>query len=90
MGDQLDDLGLREVLAHLRPERVVDLLVVDSELLGESEPGPLPRAEEIRALVVDRGDLRFGRPRMPGPGIAQGESVSAGVEAGDLDPHQLA
>src|SRR4030095_13299847 len=26
---------------------------------------------------------------MPGPGIAQGESVSAGVEAGDLDPYQL-
>ena len=27
---------------------------------------------------------------MPGPGIAQGESVAAGVEAGDLHPHQLA
>src|SRR5207245_1882224 len=37
-----------------------------------------------------RGDLRFGRPRMPSPGIAQGESVAAAVEAGDLDPDQLA
>ena len=27
---------------------------------------------------------------MPGPGIAQGESISAGVQPGDLDPHQLA
>src|SRR2546429_174498 len=27
---------------------------------------------------------------MPGPGIAQGESVAAAVEAGDLDPDQLA
>ena len=47
MGDQLDDLGLREVAAHLRPERVVDLLVVDGELLGEPEGGPLARAQEV-------------------------------------------
>ena len=45
--------------------------------------------QQIRALVVDRGDLGLGRPRMPGPGIAQGESVATGVEARNLDPHQL-
>src|SRR5262249_59841729 len=27
---------------------------------------------------------------MPGPGIAYGQSVAAGVEAGDLDPDELA
>src|SRR5439155_25828591 len=30
------------------------------------------------------------RPRMPGPGIAKSESVTTGVQPGDLDPHQLA
>ena len=68
MGGQLDDLGLREVLAQLGPEDVVDLLVIDGELLGVPEGGPLTRGQQIRALVVDRGDLGFGRPRMPGPG----------------------
>jgi hypothetical protein len=70
VGGQLDDLGLREVLTQLRPGGVVDLLVVDGELLGEPEARPLPRTQKIRALVVDRGDLRFRRTRMPGPGIA--------------------
>src|SRR5260370_1194169 len=87
---QLDDLGLREVGAHLGPERVVDLVVVDGELLGEPDGGPLARAQEVRALDVDRRDLRLGRPRMPGPGITQGESVATVVESGDLQPHQLA
>jgi len=45
VGDQLDDLGLREVLAQFRPGGVVDLLVVDSELLGKPEAGPLARAQ---------------------------------------------
>src|SRR5882672_9170268 len=87
--DQLDDLGLRELAPQLGPERVVDLLVVDRELLREPDRGPLARGQEIRALVVDRGDLRFRRSRMPGPGIAQGESIAAGVETGDLQPHQF-
>src|SRR5438309_5520104 len=90
VGDQLDDLGLREVPAQLGPESVVDLAMVDGELLREPEGGPLARAQEIRGFVVDRGDLRVRRSRMPGPGIAQGESVAAGVEAGDLQPHELA
>src|SRR2546422_185039 len=90
VGDQLDDLGLGEMAAQLGPERVVDLLVVDGELLGEPQGGPLARRDQIGRLVVDRGDFLFGRPRMPGPGIAHGESVAAGVEAGDLDPDQLA
>src|SRR5437870_3730487 len=59
--------------------------MVDRELLGEPDRGPLTRAQEVRALVVDRRDLRFGCPR-----IAYGESVAAGVEGGDLQPHQLA
>ena len=87
---QLDDLGLREVRSHLGPERVVDLVMVDGELLGEPDGRPLARAQEVRALVVDRRDLRLGRPRMPGPGIAQGESVATVVEGGDPEPHQLA
>src|SRR6267378_2290021 len=90
VGDQLDDLGLREMTPHLGPELVVDLAVVDGQLLREPERRPLARADEVGGLVVDRGDLRFRRPRMPGPGIAQGESVAAPVEAGDLDPDQLA
>jgi hypothetical protein len=32
---QLDDLGFREVLSELRPVRVIDLLMVDRERLGE-------------------------------------------------------
>src|SRR5207249_10263982 len=48
------------------------------------------RAQEVRVFVVDRRDLRFRHPRMPGPGIAHGESVAAGVEGGDLQPHELA
>ena len=87
---QLDDLGLREVRSHLGPERVVDLVMVDGELLGEPDGRPLAWAQEVRALVVDRRDLRLGRPRMPGPGIAQGESVATGVQSRDLDPHELA
>src|SRR5262249_12646448 len=90
VGGQLDDLRLREVLAQLRPEAVVDLVVIDRQLLGVAERRPLARGQQIRALVVDRGDLCLGRPRMPGPGIAQGESVATGVEAGDLDANQLA
>src|SRR5438876_11007917 len=54
VGNQLDDLGLREVPAHLRPERVVDLPVIDRELLGEPDRGALARAQEVRRLVVDR------------------------------------
>ena len=90
MRDQLDDLGFREVLAQLRPVRVVDLLMIDGELLGEPEGGALARCQQIRALVVDRGDLRFRRSCMPGPGIADGESVATAVQACDLDPHELA
>jgi hypothetical protein len=90
VGDQLDQLRLGELAAQLPPQGIVDLLVVDGELLRESERRTLPRREQIGALVVDGRDLVFRRPRMPGPGIAQGESVSAGVEAGDLDAHQLA
>jgi hypothetical protein len=86
VGDQLDDLGFRKMLPQLGPAGVVDLVVVDRELLGEAQRGPLARGQEIGRLVVDRGDLRLGRPRMPGPGIAQGQSVPAGVETGDLDP----
>ena len=56
---------------HLGPQRVVDLVVVHRELLGEADRGALARGEEIRGLVVDRGDLLFGRSRMPGPGIAR-------------------
>src|SRR5882762_2642090 len=89
VGDQLDDLGLREMTPHLGPELVVDLAVVDGQLLREPERRPLARADEVGGLVVDRGDLRFGRPRMPGPGIAQGESVAAAVEAGDLFSEQF-
>ena len=88
--DQLDDLGFREVLSQLRPLRVVDFLVIDRELLGEVEGRAFTRCQQIRALVVDRGDLRFRRSRMPGPGIAQGESVATGVQSRDLDPHELA
>src|SRR6185295_9234416 len=69
---------------------VVHLLVIHRELLGEVEGRPLARRQEVGGLVVDGRDLRFRRPRMPGPGIAQGESVSAGVQPRDLDPHQLA
>lgn len=87
MGGQLDDLGLGEVPAQVRPEGVVDLVVIDRQLLGVAEGRPLAGRQQIGALVVDRGDLRLGRPRMPGPGIAQGESVATGVEAGDLDAH---
>src|SRR5690242_5643041 len=76
VGDQLDQLRLGELAAELRPQGIVDLLVVDGELLRESERRALPRGEEIGALVVDGRDLGFRRPRMPGPGIAQGESVS--------------
>src|SRR2546421_7029783 len=79
--DQLDDLGFREVLPELRPLRVVDLLMVDGELLREVDGCAFARREEIRALVVDRGDLCFRRPRMPGPGIAHGESVATGVQS---------
>jgi len=62
---QLDDLGLREVAAQLRPEPVVDLVVVNGELLGEPDGGPLARAQEVGALVIDRRDLGLRRPRMP-------------------------
>ena len=90
MRDQLDDLGFREVLPELRPLRVVDFLMVDGELLREVDGRAFARREEIRALVVDCGDLRFRRSCMPGPGIADGESVATGVQACDLDPHELA
>lgn len=70
MRHKLDDLGLREAGSHLGPERVVDLVMVNGELLGKPDGRPLARAQEVRALVVDRRDLRLGRPRMPGPGIA--------------------
>jgi hypothetical protein len=84
---QLDDLGLREVASQLGPERVVDLVVVDGEFLGEADGGPLARAQQVRSLVVDGRDLGLGRPRMPGPGIADGESVATAVEGGDLEAH---
>src|SRR5262245_51432660 len=90
VSDQLDQLRLGELAAQPRPQGVIDLLVVDGELLRELERRALPRAEEIGALVVDGRDLGFRRACMPGPGIAHGESVSAGVETGDLDAHQLA
>jgi hypothetical protein len=35
VGGQLDDLALAEVLAQLRPQRVVDLVVIERQLLGE-------------------------------------------------------
>jgi hypothetical protein len=44
--DQLDHLGLRELGAHLGPERVVDLPVIDGQLLGEAQGGPLARADQ--------------------------------------------
>src|SRR5207247_2514122 len=75
---------------HLTSAGVVELVMGDGELLREPEGGPLARAQEIRGFVVDRGDLRVRRSRMLGPGIAHGESVAAGVEAGDLQPHQFA
>src|ERR1700756_573452 len=58
VGDQLDDLGLREGRAQLAPERVIDLVVIDGELLGEPDRRPFPRAQQIGGLVVDRRDLR--------------------------------
>src|SRR6266567_2645885 len=67
--DQLDQFGLRELPPQLGPERVINLLVVDSELFREPDGSPLARGQKIRALVVNRGDLPFGRPRMPGPGM---------------------
>src|SRR6266852_7221698 len=65
--DQLDDLGFREVAAHLGPERVVNLVVVHGELLGEPDGGPLARAQEVRALVVDRRDLASVAPACRAP-----------------------
>src|SRR5712691_1919888 len=88
--DQLDDLSLREVPPQLGPERVVDLVMVDGELLREADGRALARAQQVRRLVVDRGDLGLRRARMPGPGIAHGESVVARVERRDLQPDQLA
>src|SRR5205823_9229010 len=79
VGRELDDLRLGEVAAQLGPQRVVDLVVVDGELVGEPDGRPLARAQQIRALVVDRGDLGFRRTGMPAPGIAHGESILAEV-----------
>ena len=45
--DQLDQFGLREFPPQLGPERVIDLLVVDRELLREPDGGPLARSQEI-------------------------------------------
>src|SRR5207245_416838 len=63
VGDQLDDLGFREVAAHLGPERVVDLAVVDRELLGEPDRGPFARAQEVRVFVVDLVNAQRLDPR---------------------------
>jgi hypothetical protein len=47
VGGQLDDLRLGEVLAQLRPQGVVDLVVIDGELLGIAQRGPLPRGQQL-------------------------------------------
>ena len=70
VGDQFDHFRLRKLGPYLRPEGVVDLVVVDGKLLREVQRRPLPRGQQRGGLVVDRRDLLFGRPRMPGPGIA--------------------
>src|SRR5919108_4518439 len=88
--DELDDLGLGEVAAQLRPQRVVDLAMVDGQLLGEAQRRALARRDQLGGLVLDRGDLGFGRSRNAGPGIAHGHSVSAPIDAGDLEPDELA
>jgi hypothetical protein len=46
VGHQLDDLGLAEVAAQVRPLGVVDLPVIDGQLLGEAQGGPLARADQ--------------------------------------------
>jgi hypothetical protein len=46
VGHQLNDLGLAEVAAQLRPLGVVDLLVIDRQLLGEAQGGPLARTDQ--------------------------------------------
>ena len=84
MHGQLDDVGLREVLPQLRPQRVVDLVVVHRQLLGVADSRALAWAQEIRGLIVDRGDLVFGETGMPGPGIADAQSVATAIESGDL------
>src|SRR5262249_35054416 len=50
VGYQLDQLGLGEVRPHLRPEGVVDLLVIHRKLLGELERRALARPQEGRGL----------------------------------------
>src|SRR5688572_8423198 len=87
---ELDQLALRELLAQLRPQRVVDLLVIHGQLLGEAHGGALPRAQQRGRLVVDRLHLGFRQSGMPGPGIADLQSVATGVEGGDLQAHELA
>ena len=90
MRDELDDLGLGEVAPQLLPERIVDLVVVDGQLLGEPDRRALARRQEVGRLVVDRRDLRLGRACMPGPGIADRLSVATVVEGSDLEADQLA
>jgi hypothetical protein len=43
---QLDDLGLAEVPTQLRPVRVIHVVVVDGQLLGEVQGGALARADQ--------------------------------------------
>src|SRR2546428_11420122 len=62
--DQLDDLGFREVAAHLGPERGADLAGVDRELLGAPDRAPLARAQDVRVFVGDPGALRSCHPRI--------------------------
>jgi MIP family channel proteins len=67
VGHQLDHLGLREVRADFLPQRLVDLVVIDRELVGEAHGA---RAREVRAgrcLVVDRLTLSSVSPACRAP-----------------------
>src|SRR5262245_50011105 len=80
VGGQLDDLRLREVRAQLGPEGVVDLVMVHGQLFDEADGRALARAQQVRGLVVDGRDPGLTHAGMPGPGIADGESVATVVE----------
>lgn len=86
---QLDDLRLGKVAPELGEHRVVDLVMVGRHQLGEGERGALTRAEEIRGEVVERCDLDFGQSSLPGPGIADRQSIVTRVPVSNLEPHEL-
>ena len=44
---ELNDLGLGEVTSQLGPERVIDLVVVDGELLDEPDGRTFPLAQQV-------------------------------------------